>query len=62
MLNSDNVVEVVLSQCYVITMKYVDDNTCYVRGTEYQMHTQLEPQFKSIRFRVYEQLLEHIIT
>ena len=35
MLNSDNVVEVVLSQCYVITMKYVDDNTCYVRGTEY---------------------------
>ena len=27
MLNSDNVVEVVLSQCYVITMKYVDDNT-----------------------------------
>ena len=37
MLNSDNVVEVVLSQCYVpvITMKYVDDNTCYIRGTEY---------------------------
>ena len=35
MLNSDNVVEVVLSQCYVIPVKYVDDNTCYIRGTEY---------------------------